>query len=982
MEKQIIYEILKLNASQKNFNLKLTPKQINKKLIREIENPYFNKLYNLIDENEKDSEQEYPYLKEMILVDCDYKKQNDYYYSGYKTLVIMIALGYIKLTDAIKCLFNVDLNKIKIIKGFEGKKYTIKVNKNNSYIDKLNKQMDTESNLAKLILDGFTFRKKKYVLLGMSGSMARGGIKAFIQKKYYDEVFEFSANGEVPEKCQIPKYEAYRNLLFSSAHSLDYIPNIVVVKDYEILIPDVLVKYPIDSFVETVDSETGEIKKFPCKKMELGKNTEKINCIDGCGMGEQSFFEVINEYYNFLGYKTNAVQFRLSQMKGLIVHVPFLSIFKELGVKQIIDTDGIIHKFDEEKIDAIIPESVYKGSKFFKSFAEFKANVIKYGHKFAITGWNKPSYLEKNFTRLNMQYLQVLSGLDKNKIIELVNKYSIPRIESILTNEDEAIKFLGIESVVEEDESDDNYNEDGSIKIKVDNDYVEAIKYNKKMLHDSVVNDYVKGLVEKYIKQMKYGKIWCSGRYRYLVPDMYLFITHIAKISGYDIEPTTCLNENEIFVPVHSKEDSEGNIEIKYLQGEYAGFRSPMLAENEVNAFNAVSNEICKKYFSHMDNLIMICSNSINLKRMQTADTDGDRCYLSNEGLITTNFQRNLPLIVDINEAKAPIKLYNQSNLLDYHLKTLDCLIGQCTNKCSTLLNKENREKYIEYVELLSIIVQKETDYVKNGIRWETGYYIDLLTKKLPDFFRFRYDWLADKAKVVEKDKKVFKKKLSEKLSKTDKEIIKIFNTPAELEKYCNMLSNKWRTWKPSDLDSPVAKTKSPLNKLCEYVEKWETNLNFKDLTRKEDMSYLYLDKSNYYSALTNTINRKRYARLEQLFLNFNKECSTQMRQLKKKNKTTDESKEAKDFKWNSVYAEYKKYALVICKNEQELLHYAYDICYNLYPDKSKKFMWIVSGDTILENLKYEYDRKQKIGELASILEQVLNNKTNGNVTE
>jgi hypothetical protein len=106
------------------------------------------------------------------------------------------------------------------------------------------------------------------------------------------------------------------------------------------------------------------------------------------------------------------------------------------------------------------------------------------------------------------------------------------------------------------------------------------------------------------------------------------------------------------------------------------------------------------------------------------------------------------------------------------------------------------------------------------------------------------------------------------------------------------------------------------------------------------------------------------------------------MRQLKKKNKTTDESKEAKDFKWNSVYAEYKKYALVICKNEQELLHYAYDICYNLYPDKSKKFMWIVSGDTILENLKYEYDRKQKIGELASILEQVLNNKTNGNVTE
>jgi hypothetical protein len=989
--KQEMYQIIKLDASKiykSNFDLNIEYKKIfksKKMLINELENPYLNKIKELSEMTDKQS-----FMSDLIQVDCTYKQENKYNYDKYKFLVFMLAIGRFKITDVMHCYYGIkeeattkrflykhiyninnierkNLKKNILIKiKDEYETATIigaKFYNNNPYMMKLSKQMDTEYNLMNLINNGFIFNGSEYVLIGMSGSMARHGIKAFVNKKYYDDLFMFSANGKKPEKCQIPKYEAYRNLLFSSAYTIkDFMPNIIVVPDYEIVINDVPVKYPTDELIDIVDKDTGELKKYNTKIMKLGTNNEVINCIDGCGMGEKTFFDKVNDFLG-LEYKTNAVQFRFSEMKGLMVYVPFLKIFKDLGVKRIIDIDGNEHIIKNEIIDAIIPISVYKGSKFFKTYEEFKNNLLVYGHKLAITGWNKPSYMEQDFTRLNMQYLQVLSGMTKDKIIELAKKYSTSKIEGILNNEEEVLKFLGVDEIIDiEEEDEDLIDEDEGIKIKKNTSkYIEAIKYDKRMLHDSEVNKYIQGLIKNIIKQMKYGKIWCEGRYRYLVPDMFLFITHIANISGYKrIKPMACLKENEIFVPVHSSADNKGKVNINYLSGEYAGFRSPMLAENEINAFNAVTNRICEKYFSHMDNLMMLCSNSTNFKRMQTADADGDRAYITKEKLITESFKRNLPLIVDINEAKAPYKKYDKYSLLDYHMKTLDCLIGQCTNKCSSILNKQNIDKYIEYVELLSIIVQKETDYVKAGIRWETSYYINLISKDLPYFFIYRYAWLKDKVKEVEENKSLLNKWLTRLFKKNGwdeekikKEITNVFKTPEKLEKYCDAYSTKNKILSIEDFKSPVTKTRSPLNELCFFIEKWEKELDYKGLVKIKDAGNLYVSNQKY------DIDKKLMRKLVGLYLKFNRK-SSYINRLSHKKKKTDEDKELlKSFNWEYFYNDVKLSANSLIDDNKKLLYYAYKICYKYYPKKSKKFMWVVAEDAILDNLKLHNEERQ-----------------------
>lgn len=998
--KQEMYQIIKLNASRiykSDFDVEISYKKLFKSknmIINELENPYLNKIKEL---SELAAEQ--TFISDLIQVDCTYKQQNKYNYNGYKFIIFMLASKRIKLIDVIRCYYgikednltkrflykhiyninNIERKNIKrniLIKTenkdnknesdiFEYETAIIKSAKfynSNPYMIKLSKQMDTEHNLINLINNGFVFNENEYLLIGMSGSMARNGIKAFVNKKIYDDLFMFSANGLTPEKCQIPKYEAYRNLLFSSAYTIkDFMPNIIVVSDYEVIINNIPVKYPADDLIDVVDKETGEIKKYNTKVMKLGTNNEVINCIDGCGMGEQSFFDKVNEFLG-LEYKTNAVQFRLSEMKGLMVHVPFLKIFEDLGVKRIIDIDGITHIIKKEKIDAIIPISVYKASKFFKTYKEFKDNLIIYGHKLAITGWNKPSYLEQDFTRLNMQYLQVLSGMTKEKIIELAKKYSTSKIEGILNNEEDALKFLGVNEIDDIEDENDIIDEDEGVKIKKNTSkYVEAIKYDKRMLHNSEVNKYIQGLIRNIIKQMKYGKIWCEGRYRYLVPDMFLFITHIANVSGHKrIKPMACLKENEIFVPVHNKADRKGKIKIEYLSGEYAGFRSPMLAENEINSFNAVTNNICEKYFSHMDNLMMLCSNSTNFKRMQTADADGDRAYITKEKLITESFKRNLPLIVDIDEAKAPYKTYDKYNLLDYHMKTLDCLIGQCTNKCSALLNKQNTDKYTEYVELLSIIVQKETDYVKAGIRWETSYYINLISKELPYFFIYRYAWLRDKVKEVEDNKSLLNKWLTKLFNKNGwdedkikKEIASVFKTPIKLEKYCNAYSNKSKILNIDDFISPVTKTRSPLNELCFFIEKWEKELDFKGLVKIKDTGDLFISDQKH------DIDKKLMKKIAGLYLKFNRK-SSYINRLSHKKKKTDEDKEIlKIFDWEFFYNDIKLSANLLTNDKNKLLYYAYEICYKYYPKKSKKFMWVISDDAILDTLKLNNEAKQ-----------------------
>lgn len=808
-----MYKIIKLDANKiykKDFKIDMDLDAIEKYSIREADNQYFRIIRNKL----KDKNPEYiDYLEEIIMLDCSYNKIdcNGTYCKWLKEEHTKEKALIQERIDDLKINENSTKKTIKYKEKLDRELSEVDVKFHNKILNwrkSVLKSKEIEKNLEKLIDHGFYFNNIHYKLLGMSGNMARHGIKGFVADSIYDHILEYSTLGKIPTECQIPKYEAYRNLMFSSCKMLEYIPNIIIVKDYVVSINDVDIIYPVNGFKEykPLDENGNEIiVKTPCKVMEHGKTDLSVNCFDGSGMHSKQFNKALKQYLkrkHGINYTPISYQIRMPFMKGLSTCVDFEKFFKENNITKIIDIDGVVHDLRKERIDCIWTESMWKGSKFFDSWIDYIERVKKYNHVFAITQWNKPSSMESNLTRFNYQYAQALKNLTGKDLISLSTK-SKEWIEKVLSNPEEVINFLKLDS-----------------EENITNCFTAALYKSNDMIYEENVRESILKLLKKTVNEMKYGKILVEGKYYYAVPDFYLFLTYIANTSGCEVPITQCLHENQMY--------SKG------LKGTHGSFRSPLLAENEINKVELVENEITEKYFSHFDNIVMENSISIQAMRMQTQDFDGDRIFLTKEKLIVDAIRTDLPLIMDLNEEKPPKVPYDKENLKTYHMRTLDCLIGEQSNKATVLQNKQNSGRYLEQLELLSIVVQKETDYVKAGVRWECGKYIESLTKKLPYFLIYRYENLKKEYRAMN----IKRNRVSSSMRKSGKE-------QKEIDK---KLQNE------KDLELPVFKTKSPMNILCWDIEKWESGITYsfknKDVKDRDQFEYEKVLKHDYVQSL------------------------------------------------------------------------------------------------------------------------------------
>ena len=65
------------------------------------------------------------------------------------------------------------------------------------------------------------------------------------------------------DECVISKYEAQRCLPFSSCTLIhDYMPNIVIIGEYEKILEKQLIKYVVEREKEFIDKETNKKKKY------------------------------------------------------------------------------------------------------------------------------------------------------------------------------------------------------------------------------------------------------------------------------------------------------------------------------------------------------------------------------------------------------------------------------------------------------------------------------------------------------------------------------------------------------------------------------------------------------------------------------------------------------------------------------------------------------------------------------------------------
>jgi hypothetical protein len=723
------------------------------------------------------------------------------------------------------------------------------------FVDTHGKKEDLES----ILYNGIAFNKRMYDYYGKNASMSRNGIIALIDRNIIVEVDKYAMMDIKLNKVTLSKFEAQKHLLMSSCHFIEnWIPNIVIIKDFEKIIPNQFIRYVADVEKEYTDKETKEKEKYFEKTIAEGYKDIKVCPADGSGIHSPAVTKCVSDRIGIPFYPC-LFQVRMPFLKGLSVEVDFHKWFAENHITEIVDYWGNVHSVDY--IDAIWTDNMFKGVKYFADWGEYLLKFHKYDHVFGISKWNYSEKEEPKYIKTNYQCLQTLD-IDKDKFLQVAD-YSKQWVERILSGDLlYVLKFLG--------------KDDSSCK------YITAIRKNPSMIKDYAVQVYIRGLLNGFIKEMKLGKVLIPGSYKFLIPDLQGFMEHAGgqKVVG-------CLQTGEFY--------SKG------LYGEYLIHRNPHLSRSEQVLLNAAENDFTTNYCGYLDNICMLNYHDITDKRLNGSDKDGDGVIVTNDPLLISGVHKNLPVVIDIDDKVTALEMeYTKDNIIKHTLMSLTSEVGEISNCATGYHNKVTQNDkwkkiYDKNVSLLSIINGKEIDYAKTGVKWNIPYRIAKHSKPLPYFLTYKYPNM------------------------------KKFNTA------------------PSNM-----------NCLAWNIEKWQKTLY---QIKSEDTYGLLYNEHIPFDKIT-------FDKILNLYEKFRQEYSALKKQEKDMRNKDDPNYEnmISDYTaseiantridFSAFYDTFKKAALEICPNEQELANYAVKIVYKIYPARDKTFAWTVAENGLLQNLK------------------------------
>lgn len=772
-----------------------------------------------------------------------------------------------------------------------------------------------EKDLRYILDKGFTYNGIHYTRFGKSASQGKDGITAFVCDSIFNELYMITQMDIEIDECVISKYEAQRCLPFSSCTLIiDYMPNIVIIGEYEKTLQNQLIKYVVEREKEFVDKETGKTKKYKSREIEEGYKNLKISPFDGCGCHEHGFMENVSAQLG-LDYNVIGTQVRLPFVKGYSVYVPFRQILKEWGYEYITDIYGTKHHIS--MVDCIWNISMFKGHKIFKekygdnAWAEYMNTVRKYKFKLGISKYSHHVKHLNKYTRMNFQYLQCLDLwnqkyidayesksvsdydiLDSNndgKIITLA-KYTTTLFEKIIKGDKfYTYKFMGIMDT-------DGYEPESK--------YLEAALINDVMLKDPSVKQFIYRKLKKSIDEAKVGKIYCSGFYHTGVGDMIGYLQY-----AIGEEPVGCLGEREIY---------SGN----FGCGDIISLRSPLVDPSEVNKVKIAKNDIISRWFDYFkdQDVVMFNMYDVSLPQQGGADCDGDIFLLCNEPIIIDS-KIEKHIILDI-EDKVTVqsKPYTKENIIEYEVMTRDNRIGEITNVATSIenrytTNEDIKTLYSNYASLLRCYQGKEIDFLKTGFRWQMNSGLRKHLKQLPYFLLYNYpSKLKTYKTLLEKNKQIE--------NKEDKVKLNAYHSP------------------------------SPMNELCDYICTWEKKniLWDNDVNNLIDTRCLIINNDLDLSDKKNMKICRRY---------INQYADEIRRHIKLRREKSDD--ENHKFNMDAIVTEYRKRILNELQIDEELIaNYVIKVSYSSI-SISKSFAWAGYGDYIIDNLRNNTNPKRNV---------------------
>ncbi len=767
-----------------------------------------------------------------------------------------------------------------------------------------------EKDLRHVLAHGFTLNGTRYFRFGKSASQAKAGITAFVSDNIFQELYRITQMDIKVDKCVISKYEAGRCLLFSSCTLIhDYMPNIIMIGEYEKTLRNRLVKYVAEHRKEYIDKETGCRKTYLSRDIEEGLRDIPLSPFDGCGCHEYGFMKKVSARLR-LDYLAAGFQIRLPFMKGSSVYVPFRQILRQWGYDCITDIYGEKHPVDT--IDCIWNTSMFKGHGLFletygeNAWTAYKNTLRKYRFKLGISKYSHHVKQISLYTRMNFQYLQCLDLWNQKYIDRYENYHNSPQTDAYdILDDKNAGKIITLakyttslfEKIIKGDKF-YTYKFMGITDTKDDgpeSKYLEAVQIHDIMLKDPAVRQFLYRRLKKAIDEAKVGKIYCSGFYHTGIGDMIGYLQYAAGR-----EPVGCLKEGELY---------SGN----FAPGNIVSFRSPLVDPSEVNRIKIAHNELTRRWFSHLkdQDIVMFNLYDISAPQQGGADFDGDIFLLSDDPILISA-KIDKPVILDMDDKTTDLsKPYTPENLIEYEIMTRDSRIGEITNTATSIENRYTsdqkiRKLYEDHASLLRIFQGKEIDFLKTGFRWHMNSGLKKYGKQLPWFLLYNYP-----AKL--KTYQARSEKNRQTKTKEEKTVLNVYHSP------------------------------SPMNELCDYICAWERRHIVWDNTVN--------DPAKSRRLLTDPdpdLSDRQILRICRRYINqYAAECKEYLRLSDEKPDNQNRS-----FHIHAVTEKYKKQlAEELSAPEHIIANY---VIYASYASVSvsKAFAWSAYGEYILKNLR------------------------------
>lgn len=264
------------------------------------------------------------------------------------------------------------------------------------------------------------------------------------------------------------------------------------------------------------------------------------------------------------------------KLRKLIQKIPSVFQIRHEGCK------GIVVKYPLEFVDGLKDKDLI---------------ITEGARKFASQNWEEAplevcNYLKKkdNWVALNPQFIQALKFENPNSMNVIVD-YWFGKLEDSISDIAKAQEFHGIISSV-----------DGA--SETNSNLVVALRNSSDLIDDFQIINWRKGQYEKFITDMKVGRILVPGEYTYMVCD-----------PAYMINDIYGLNLNALKSGEYWFNDHVG----------YAGaFRSPLIAPFEAQKFNCVARDD----FWYYKDIVIFNGFDGAWENMGGGDFDGDTCAI------------------------------------------------------------------------------------------------------------------------------------------------------------------------------------------------------------------------------------------------------------------------------------------------------------------------------------------------------------------